>query len=189
VRTNAIGGTLEEWAREPERRARRTFLGLSGDDGEDVRGGSRARPTVATGRCWVFPLNSPGGSSSVQISPPRAGQSECGRRDQELGSVGFARSPFFEDKNRAFWILQSAGWAGYFVLRTLSGIANAMEWSFAIHIALLTATGYSITLLMAAIYRRLIRVRPIVTWLTTIAILLSRPRLFRRSRLGATPPS
>jgi uncharacterized protein involved in cysteine biosynthesis len=58
------------------------------------------------------------------------------------------------------------------VLRTLSGIANAMEWSFAIHIALLTATGYSITLLMAAIYRRLIRLRPIVTWLATIAILL-----------------
>ena len=38
------------------------------------------------------------------------------------------RQPFFDDKNRAFWILQSAGWAGYFFLRTLSGIANAMGW-------------------------------------------------------------
>src|SRR5437764_2794229 len=33
--------------------------------------------------------------------------------------------PFFEDKNRAFWILQSIGWTGYFVLRSLSGFANS----------------------------------------------------------------
>ena len=39
--------------------------------------------------------------------------------------VGLDR-PFFDDKNRAFWILQSAGWAGYFILRSLNGFANAM---------------------------------------------------------------
>jgi sensor histidine kinase YesM len=111
-------------------------------------------------------------SSSVQISPPAPANPNAGVATKSWGPLRIRQEPFFEDKNRAFWILQSAGWAGYFVLRTLSGIANAMEWSFAIHIALLTATGYSITLLMAAIYRRLIRVRPIVTWLTTIAILL-----------------
>ena len=33
--------------------------------------------------------------------------------------------PFFDDKNRAFWILQSIGWSGYFFLRTLSGFAKA----------------------------------------------------------------
>jgi two-component system, LytTR family, sensor kinase len=82
------------------------------------------------------------------------------------------QQPFFEDKNRAFWILQSAGWAGYFVLRTLSGIANAMGWSFVIHTALLTATGYSITLLMAAAYRRLIRMKPLITWATSISLVL-----------------
>ena len=60
------------------------------------------------------------------------------------------QQPFFEDKNRAFWILQSAGWAGYFFLRTLSGIANNFGFSLVIHITLLTATGYSITLLMAS---------------------------------------
>ncbi|MFN3946153.1 MAG: sensor histidine kinase [Allosphingosinicella sp.] len=80
------------------------------------------------------------------------------------------QQPFFEDKNRAFWILQSAGWAGYFILRTLSGIANAMGWSFVVHTALLTATGYSLTLLMAAAFRRLIRMRPLVTWLVSIVI-------------------
>ena len=25
--------------------------------------------------------------------------------------------PFFDDKNRAFWVLQSSGWTGYFILR------------------------------------------------------------------------
>jgi two-component system LytT family sensor kinase len=32
--------------------------------------------------------------------------------------------PFFDDKNRAFWILQTIGWSGYFFLRSLSGFAN-----------------------------------------------------------------
>lgn len=82
------------------------------------------------------------------------------------------QQPFFDDKNRAFWTLQSAGWAGYFVLRTLSGIANAMGWSFVLHTALLTAAGYSLTLLMAALYRRLIRMRPLYTWAATIFVVI-----------------
>jgi sensor histidine kinase YesM len=86
--------------------------------------------------------------------------------------LGFQQQPFFEDKNRAFWMLQSAGWAGYFVLRTLSGIANAMGWSFVVHTALLTATGYSITLLMGASFRRLIRMRPILTWPISVLIVV-----------------
>ncbi|MFL6863984.1 MAG: sensor histidine kinase, partial [Allosphingosinicella sp.] len=80
------------------------------------------------------------------------------------------QQPFFDDKNRAFWVLQSAGWAGYFILRTLSGLANSMAWSFILHTALLTAAGYSITLLMAAIYRRVIRMRPLVAWAVSVAI-------------------
>ncbi|WP_432653737.1 sensor histidine kinase [Sphingosinicella terrae] len=80
--------------------------------------------------------------------------------------------PFFEDKNRAFWTLQSIGWGGYFLLRTLSGLANAMGWAYVLHTALLTATGYSITLLMAAAYRRLIRMKPIYTWAISILILI-----------------
>jgi LytS/YehU family sensor histidine kinase len=80
--------------------------------------------------------------------------------------------PFFKDKNRAFWILQSIGWGGYFILRTLSGIANAMGWSYVLHTALLTATGYSVTLLMAAAFRRLIRARPLITWIGSILIVV-----------------
>jgi signal transduction histidine kinase len=80
--------------------------------------------------------------------------------------------PFFADKNRAFWILQSAGWSGYFVLRTLGGLANAMGLLYVVPTALTTATGYSLTLLMAAAFRRLIRQRPVITWSFSIAILV-----------------
>jgi sensor histidine kinase YesM len=71
--------------------------------------------------------------------------------------------PFFDDKNRAFWILQSIGWSGYFFLRTISGFANSKGWMFLVHTLLLTATGYSLTLLMASLFRRLITLRPALT--------------------------
>jgi two-component system, LytTR family, sensor kinase len=106
-------------------------------------------------------------TNAIQAAPPARRPPSGGWKPFRLG-----QQPFFEDKNRAFWILQSAGWAGYFILRTLSGIANAMGWSFVLHTGLLTATGYSITLLMGAIYRRLIRMRPILTWAISIVIVL-----------------
>ena len=80
--------------------------------------------------------------------------------------------PFFDDKNHAFWVLQSAGWTGYFVLRSLGGLANAMGLLFVVPTALTTATGYSLTLLMASAYRRLIQLKPIVTWTVSILILV-----------------
>jgi two-component system, LytTR family, sensor kinase len=80
--------------------------------------------------------------------------------------------PFFDDKNRAFWILQSIGWGGFFVLRALNGIANSQVFAFIINAALLTATGYSMTLLMGAAFRRLIRMPPLITWTISIAIVM-----------------
>ena len=67
--------------------------------------------------------------------------------------------PFFDDKNRAFWILQTIGWSGYFFLRSLSGFANSMGWMWLVHTLLLTASGYSLTLLLASLFRRLIRMQ------------------------------
>jgi DNA-binding NarL/FixJ family response regulator len=32
--------------------------------------------------------------------------------------------PFFGDKNRAFWVLQSLGWTGFFILRSINGIRD-----------------------------------------------------------------
>jgi signal transduction histidine kinase len=82
------------------------------------------------------------------------------------------QQPFFKDKNRAFWILQSIGWGGFFVLRTLTGIANSQGLAWVFHTVLLTATGYSMTLLMASAFRRLIRVTPLVTWTISISMVL-----------------
>ncbi|WCT74371.1 histidine kinase [Sphingomonas naphthae] len=78
--------------------------------------------------------------------------------------------PFFGDKNRAFWILQSVGWAGYFVLRSLGGIANSMGFLFIVPTALTTATGYSLTLLMSAMYRKLFKMSPAITWSCSIIV-------------------
>ncbi len=106
--------------------------------------------------------------SAVQIAAPPQRQAALGWNPFRLHG-----QPFFEDKNRAFWILQGIGWAGYFVLRTLSVISNVPAdrlWSYILNAGLLTATGYSITLLMAAAYRRLIRMKPIYTWVGTILI-------------------
>jgi two-component system LytT family sensor kinase len=100
-----------------------------------------------------------------------AAPAEKGQMQSGWNPLRLQQQPFFKDKNRAFWLLQFAGWASYFILRTLSGIANAMGWSYVLHTALLTATGYSVTLLMAAAYRRLINLRPIITWLASIAII------------------
>ena len=82
--------------------------------------------------------------------------------------------PFFEDKNRAFWILQAVGWTGYLILRTASGFGNGKGWIFLIHCMLLAATGYSLTLLMASLFRRLIALRPILTLsLSLITVVLA----------------
>jgi len=85
--------------------------------------------------------------------------------------IGLDR-PFFDDKNRAFWILQSIGWSGYFVLRTISGFAAGMGWMLLVHTLLLTATGYSLTLLMGSLFRRLITMKPIWTVILSLAAVI-----------------
>ena len=115
-------------------------------------------------------LTAPGPAAAPALAPAPA--SAPAEPNAAQGPLRLQQQPFFEDKNRAFWILQSAGWAGYFVLRTLSGIANVMGWSYVIHTALLTGTGYSITLLIAATYRRLIKLKPIITWASSILLVI-----------------
>src|SRR5258705_1491984 len=77
--------------------------------------------------------------------------------------------PFFDDKNRAFWLLQSIGWSGYFFLRTISGFVNSKRWIFLVHPLLLPGAGYSLTLLMASLFRRLITLRPALTLALSLA--------------------
>jgi len=80
--------------------------------------------------------------------------------------------PFFQDKNRAFWNLQSVGWAGAFVLRGISGLANGQPFSFLIPVLISTVTGYSLTLIMAVFFRTLLKQRPFVTWTVSILVIL-----------------
>ncbi len=81
-------------------------------------------------------------------------------------------APFFADKNKAFWVLQSIGWGGYFTLRSLSGLANSMGAMFVVHTLLLTATGYSLTLLMGSLYRRLITMRALLTAVLSLLVVI-----------------
>ena len=104
---------------------------------------------------------------NVSVAPPQPRRVPKGPARPILEGVGLD-APFFADKNRAFWVLQSIGWSGYFILRTLSGFANSMGAIFIVHTLLLTATGYSLTLLMATLYRRLIVMRAI--WTVVISL-------------------
>lgn len=85
----------------------------------------------------------------------------------------FQPQPFFQDKNRAFWNLQSLGWAGAFILRATSGLANGQPFSFLVPVLISTITGFSLTLLMAVIFRWLLGQRPVVTWTVTIFVVLA----------------
>ncbi len=87
-------------------------------------------------------------------------------------------APFFEDKNRAFWLMQSLGWSGYFILRSLSGFANSMGIMWLVHTALLTATGYSLTLLMGALFRRLIKMRVLLTVILSLGAVVLASTVF-----------
>jgi two-component system LytT family sensor kinase len=116
-------------------------------------------------------------SDSVRALAEAAAQGQSvvyrgkGRARPFLAGVGLDR-PFFDDKNRAFWVLQSIGWSGYFILRSLSGLANSMGAMFVVHTLLLTATGYSLTLLMASLYRRLITMRAIWTVIISLGTVM-----------------
>jgi signal transduction histidine kinase len=85
---------------------------------------------------------------------------------------------FFADKNRAFWVLQCAGWVAYFLLRTLGGLANRLGIGSILPSILVTVTGFSITLIMAWAYRLIIQLRPVWVWTLTVAVLLSGATLF-----------
>jgi signal transduction histidine kinase len=95
-----------------------------------------------------------------------------------MALTGLRTQSFFADKNRAFWILQGGGWGAYFVLRALGGLANKMGVTFILPTFVVTLTGFSLTLLMAAAFRRIIRMRPIWMWPLTLLILAGAALLF-----------
>jgi two-component system, LytTR family, sensor kinase len=81
-------------------------------------------------------------------------------------------APFFASKNRAFWNLQLAGWGAAFLLRAVSALANKQEFAVLALILVTTITGFSISLILSVIYRKLIRQQPLVTWGVTAIVLI-----------------
>ncbi len=73
-------------------------------------------------------------------------------------------TPFFANKNQAFWNLQLAGWGGATLLRGMSALANGQPPDRLVIILIATITGFSLSLILAVIYGKLIRQRPLVTW-------------------------
>ncbi|WP_436425916.1 hypothetical protein, partial [Enterococcus faecium] len=59
--------------------------------------------------------------------------------------------PFFEDKARAFWTLQAAGWTGYLLLRGASTLSN-LSVKAVIPVIVEAIVGYCITLLLSTLY-------------------------------------
>lgn len=81
-----------------------------------------------------------------------------------MAALPFRPTPFFGNKNRAFWRLQFLGWGGAMLLRAMSSIANGQPWSFLVIVVIATITGFSISLILSVIYRALINRRPLITW-------------------------
>ena len=73
-------------------------------------------------------------------------------------------TPFFANKNQAFWNLQLAGWGGTALLRAMSTLANGQPPDRLVIIMIATITGFSLSLILAVVYARLIQQRPLVTW-------------------------
>ena len=88
-----------------------------------------------------------------------------------MAMLPFSPTPFFADKNRAFWRLQLLGWAGYALFRAVSTIANDHPWELLVLVLITTITGFSISVILSVIYGWLIGQRALVTWSVTVLVL------------------
>ena len=88
-----------------------------------------------------------------------------------MAMLPFRPTPFFDNKNRAFWNLQFAGWGGALLLRAMSTLANAQPFSFLVLILIATVAGFAISLVLSVVYRQLINRKPLVTWGVTALVL------------------
>lgn len=80
-------------------------------------------------------------------------------------------TPFFADKNRAFWHLQLIGWGGALILRSMIILANQQPLGLLVIIFVGMVTGFSLSLILSVIYRHVIKRRAIVTWgVTALAL-------------------
>ncbi len=93
-----------------------------------------------------------------------------------MAMLPFRPTPFFADKNRAFWRLQLIGWGGAMALRSATALTNNPDrpLDFLVLVLIATITGFSISLVLSVVYGYLITRRPLVTWgLTTVTLALA----------------
>jgi signal transduction histidine kinase len=93
------------------------------------------------------------------------------RTPAAIKQPGLFSRPFFEDKSRAFWMLQAAGWSGYLLLRTVSSISNGLSVEGIIKSIIEAIVGYCLTLLLSSLYgyyRRLPRIPSVILTLGTL---------------------
>ncbi|MXO70451.1 sensor histidine kinase [Alteraurantiacibacter buctensis] len=83
---------------------------------------------------------------------------------EPVGILELTPTPFFGDKNRAFWRLQLLGWGGAMLLRSATALANDLSLDFLVLVLIATITGFSLSLILSVIYGQLINRRPLVTW-------------------------
>ena len=88
-----------------------------------------------------------------------------------MAVLPFRPTPFFANKNQAFWRLQAVGWVGAMLLRAMSSLANDLPLSVLVLVVIATITGFSISLILSVIYRHLIARRALVTWGVTVLVL------------------
>ena len=80
--------------------------------------------------------------------------------------------PFFENKGRAFWRLQAAGWTGYLILRSVSSVSNGPSLDVIVPVMIESIVGYCITLLLSTLYgyyRGLPRISGVILTILTLA--------------------
>jgi len=88
-----------------------------------------------------------------------------------MAMLPFSPTPFFADKNRAFWRLQLLGWAGYALFRAVSTLANDQPWESLVLVLISAITGFSISVVLSVIYGWLIKQRALVTWSATVVVM------------------
>lgn len=90
-----------------------------------------------------------------------------------LKSPAIFSRPFFEEKSRAFWMLQVFGWSGYLLIRTVTLNSTRISMEGVITPIIESIVGYCLTLLLSTlygVYRRLPRITGILLTLTTLGM-------------------
>ena len=95
-----------------------------------------------------------------------------------MAVLPFEPTPFFSDKNRAFWTLQIAGWGGAFLLRAITSLVSGQDVSFIINLAIEGITGFSISLILSVVYHRVISDKPLVVWTSMLLVLITGVAIF-----------